>query len=92
MFIPLAQLTSAMSYPQDTAQVGIFYNESERLVRFLTATDKRAFGVFFDALSKGNRFDTALSKGFGSRFSNLDALEREFKTYATTDAGTAAQD
>jgi hypothetical protein len=92
MYIPLAQLTTAMSYPQDTAQVTIFYNESERLVRFLTATDKRAFGVFFEAVSKGNRFDTALSKGFGSRFSNLDALEREFKIYATNDTGAAGQD
>lgn len=92
MYIPLTQLTTAMSYPQGTAQVTIFYNESERLVRFLTAADKRAFGVFFEAISKGNRFDTALSKGFGSRYANLDALEREFKPYATTNNTAGEQD
>ena len=34
-------------------------------------------------MSKGNRFDTALNKGFAARFINLDALDREFKPYAT---------
>jgi len=77
------------TYPQDVAQVGAFYGESERLVRFLTTVDKRGFGVFLDAMSKGNRFETALNKGFASRFMNLDALDKEFKTYATQPDGVA---
>lgn len=91
-YFPLTELTNALTYPQDPTRVETFYNESERLVRFLSAADKRGFGVMFDALSKGNRFDTALNKGFGARFSNLEALEREFKPYASKEHGTAIQD
>jgi hypothetical protein len=36
-------------------------------------------------MSKGNRFDTALDKGFSSKFFNPDALERDFKPYAMKD-------
>jgi hypothetical protein len=88
MYIPVDRLAGMMSYPQDVAQVSVFYNESERLVRFLSAADKHGFNTFFEAISKGNRFETALSKGFGSRFMNLDALDREFKVYAIQDHGS----
>lgn len=88
-FMPVASLTGLLSYPTDVAQVGVFYDESERLVRFLSAADKRGFGLFFDAMAKGNRFETALGKGFGTRWSNADALEREFKTYAAKDTAPA---
>ena len=88
-FIPLAQLTAMVAYPAETSQVTLFYVEAERLTRFLSAADKRGFGVFFDALSKGNRFESALAKGFGSRFSSLDALETEFKAYASKDHDAA---
>ena len=91
-FIPLSRLTGALAYPQNVAEVEIFYDESERLVRFLSGIDPRGFAAFFEALSKGNQLETALSKGFGSRFINLDALEREFKNYATKEHGTALQD
>ena len=88
-FIPLAQLTSMVAYPAETSQVTMFYIEAERLTRFLSAADKRGFGVFFEALSKGNRFESALAKGFGSRFSSLEALETEFKAYASKDHDAA---
>ena len=90
LYLPLKQLTSLLSYPVDTVQVPIFYNQSERLVRFLSRMDKRGFGVFLEAMAKGNRIETALNKGFGGRFINLDALEREFKTYATQSNGLSA--
>ena len=89
-FIALSQLTSRTTYPQDVLQVATFYAESEKLSRYLSSVDKRGFGLFFDALSKGNRFDSALGKGFGSRFSSLDALETEFKAYASRDQDAAA--
>ena len=82
-FMPLDKLINARSYPSDTKQVGPFYAESERLVRFLNVTDKRGFLAFLEAMSKGARFETALSRAFGSRFSGVDSLEREFQTYAS---------
>ena len=92
MYLPVGQLTALLAYPQDVAQVHVFYSESERLVRFLSAADKRGFGTLLEALAKGSRFDTALAKGFGSRFMNLDALEREFKAYAIHENGAPLQD
>jgi hypothetical protein len=91
-FIPIASLTSMVSYPADELQVATFYNESERLVRFLSATDKASFLKFFEALAQGNHFDTALNKAFGSKFFNTEALEKAFKEYATKDHGTSVQD
>lgn len=82
MYLPVGQLTALLSYPEDVAQVQVFYMESERLVRFLSAADKRGFGIFFDAVAKGARFETALAKGFGGRFMHLEALDREFRSYA----------
>lgn len=88
-FIALAELTSAVAYPADAIQVQAFYAESERLARFLSAANKSGFGILFDALSKGARFDTALARGFAGRFPSLDALEREFKSYATNESGVS---
>jgi hypothetical protein len=90
-FIRLAELANAVSYPADVEDVHAFYSESERLTRFLSGANKPAFATFFDALSKGARFETALGKSYGSRFPSLDALEREFKTYATNDSGVPEQ-
>ena len=92
MYVPAGQLTALLAYPADVAQVGVFYNESERLVRFLSAADKRGFGVFFEALAKGARFETALGKGFGTRFMNLEALDREFRSYAIHETAASLQD
>lgn len=92
LYLPVATLTSQLSYPADPVQVGVFYDESERLVRFLSAANKSGFSVFFEAMSKGNRFDSALSKGFGSRFASLEALDTEFKGYSTKEHGTSLQD
>jgi hypothetical protein len=88
LYLPTDKLVSMMTYPQDVAQVHAFYAESERLVRFLERADKHSFGAFLEAMSKGNRFDTALNKGFGGRYVNTDALDREFKPYATQNTTT----
>lgn len=81
-YLPLGELTALATYPADTLKLLAFYDESEKLTRFLMNTDKKAFGAFLDGLSKGNRFETALTKAYGGRFMNLDALEREFKPFA----------
>lgn len=91
-FMQLALLCEARSYPTNDEQVAVFYNESERLVRFLSNIDKKGFQTFFEAMSKGARTESALQKGFGSRFANLEALEKEFRDYATKDHGTTLQD
>lgn len=88
-FLALGTLTNSLTYPSDEKVVGTFYKESEKLVRFLSAESKQHFLVLLDAMSKGNKFDTALSKAYGGRFMNTDALEQEFKTYATKDSGAA---
>ena len=81
-YIPVAPLTAMAAYPADDTLVPAFYNESEKLVRFLCATDKPSFLAFLEAMSKGSRFDSALAKTFASRFPNVEALEKEFRPYA----------
>lgn len=83
-YIPLAELTAATAYPTDELKVIAFYHESQKLVRFLSAADRTAFPGFLDAMAKGARLETAVSRNFGNRFLNLDAIEREFKSYATS--------
>lgn len=91
-WIPLAELTAATAYPADTAKVTAFYNESERVVRFLSGVDRVGFQRLLEALAQGNRLDTALGKGFPGKFADLAALERVAKDYATKEHGTALQD
>ncbi|MGA3171256.1 MAG: hypothetical protein ABSE62_09590 [Chthoniobacteraceae bacterium] len=81
-FIPIATLTSAVSYPDDVVQVSIFYQESEKLVGFLRAQSTDGFITFLDAMSHGSRFEDALAKAFGSRFSGMEDFEREFADFA----------
>lgn len=87
---PLAQLT-AMSYPP-AEQVATFYDESERLVRFFVANNRRKFLALLEAMGKGEAFDTALLHTYGARFTSVDALEQEFKAYAAKDFGSSMQD
>jgi hypothetical protein len=84
-FIPLAQLTAMTDYPA-SGQVGVFYHESERLVRFLTATDQAGFRALLDDVTKGEQFDIALSRNYAGRFADAAALEKEFAPYASKDA------
>ena len=91
-YLSIAELTNAASYPGNVAEIATFYDEAERLVRFLSMTDKRGFSVLFEALSRGRSFESALAIGFGARFNDLAGLERDFQLYATKEHGTAMQD
>jgi hypothetical protein len=91
-WIPVTSLISMITYPVDELQVFTFYSESERLVRFLAATDKPGFLKFFEAMGQGNHFDTALNKAFSNKFFDTDALEKQFKDYATKEHGTSLED
>ncbi|MEO8045056.1 MAG: hypothetical protein ABI674_09130 [Spartobacteria bacterium] len=88
-FIPLARLTTLLDYPPE-AEINVFYQECERLVRFLAATDPVAFPVLLDSVARGESFDTALSRHYSGRFFDVDALEKEFLPYASKDAKTFA--
>jgi len=83
-FIPVSHLIS-MDYPA-AAQVSVFYDESERLVRYLMTADQAGFLGLLDAIGNGEQFDTALSRNYGSQFFDVAALEKEFATYASKDA------
>ena len=83
-YIRLADLTSAATYPEAEAQVLAFYEESQKLVRFLAATDRKAFPLLMESMGNGARLESALVKSYGGRFPNLDSIEREFRDYAVS--------
>ncbi len=81
----LSQLTTLVDYPE-REQIDTFYVESERLVRFLVATNPAGFRAFLEATARGESFDTALSRNYAGRFADVDALDKEFYPYASKDA------
>ena len=89
-FLPLSMLTT-MSYPP-AAQVETFYDESERLVRFLAAADRQQFLQLLELSASGTAFEAALARCFGASFPTLSALEEKFRAYAVKDAGSSLQD
>lgn len=84
-FIPLLDLTSMRSYPTDLEMIGDFYIQSERLVRFLNATDSKKFPDFLQQMASGKRFDTALTSAYRSNWQIMAQFEREFRPYASKD-------
>ena len=87
--IPLAKLVEMTQPPAN--QVETFYDESERLVRFLALTDKANFLVFLDALARHRPFESALMESYGGKFLSMAALEEKFREYATKEIGTSLQ-
>jgi len=85
--IPLSILFSITHPPGD--RVDVFYDESERLVRFLAASDKRAFLALLDALGRHQPADVALLRDYQTRFGSLALLEEQFRTYAAQDFSLA---
>lgn len=87
--IPLAALTTMTSPPP--SRVETFYDESERLVRFLASTDKASFLTFLDAVARHQPIDSALVQSYNGKFLTLAALEEQFRAYATKEFGTSLQ-
>ena len=87
--VPLSVLTAATHPFSD--RVHIFYDESERLVRFLAATDKPAFLALLDALARHQPFESALPRSYPGKFANTASLEEKFRDYASKDFGTSLQ-
>ena len=78
-----------MHYPP-AAQVETFYDQSERLVRFLVARNRSEFLELLQLTANGETLETALTRTSKPTFSSLAALEEEFLPYATKDAQTVA--
>jgi hypothetical protein len=87
--IPLSILTAFTHPPSD--RVRIFYDESERLVRFLAATDKPSFLSLLDALARHQPLETVLPRLYSGKFSSVATLEEGFREYASKDFGTSLQ-
>jgi len=87
--IPLSVLTATTHPPSD--RVRIFYDESERLVRFLAATDKPSFLSLLDALARHQPLETVLPRLYSGKFASIAALEEKFREYASKDFGTSLE-
>ena len=87
--IPLATLIRLTRPPSDNVET--FYDESERLVRFLVATDKPSFLALLDALGRHQPFETALPRIYPAKFATVATLEEKFREYAAKDFGTTLQ-
>jgi len=79
-----------MTHPP-SERVHTFYNESERLVRFLAATDKPSFLRLLDALARHQPLETVLPRIYSGKFASGAALEEKFREYASKDFGTSLQ-
>jgi len=88
--IPLTALVAMTQPPSD--QVETFYDESERLVRFLASTDKPNFLTLLDALARHQPFESAFLRIYAGKFASAAALEEQFRDYAAKDSGTSLQD
>lgn len=88
-FFPLATLATMKTYPHEE-QVDSFYNESERLVRFLVAADRSRFPEFLESLAEGATFERGLLLSYGARYPTIAALEDNFRPYALSDSGNTA--
>jgi hypothetical protein len=86
---PLAALVG-MTHPP-SAHVETFYDESERLVRFLASADKTRFLALLDALARHQPFDTTLLRIYAGEFASTAMLEEKFLDYAVKDSGTSLQ-
>jgi hypothetical protein len=74
----------AMPHPPSN-QVETFYNESEKLVRFLASTDKASFLRFLDAVARHQVFETALFQNYGTKFLTAANFEEKFQEYAASE-------
>lgn len=88
--IPLAVLIAMKQPPSNNVET--FYDESERLVRFLAFTDKPSFLVLLDAIARHQPFESALFRTYGGKFASIASLEEMFREYAAKDAGSSQGD
>ncbi|MBA3832182.1 MAG: hypothetical protein H0X34_09870 [Chthoniobacterales bacterium] len=81
--IPLDQLTAMIRPPNE--QVDIFYDESERLVRFLAQADQTRFLALLQVMAGGEEFEHALLRVYAGTFASRSDFEEKFHSYASRD-------
>jgi len=82
--LPLSTLTVLRTPPAD--QVDVFYNQSERLVRFLIAADRQKFLELLELCARGEKFGDALTRTSSASWRDVTELEEKFRVYAAKDA------
>ena len=87
--IPVTRLVSLTQVPSD--QVHTFYDESERLVRFLAATDRESFLQLADALSRHQPFEAAFARTYVGKFASMAVFDEKFREYVSRDFGSTLQ-
>ncbi len=88
--IPLGELIAFTVPPND--RVDAFYDEAERLVRFLAQKDKGRFLTFLETVSKGEPFEPTLLHTYAGIFASRADFEEKFRVYVSKDCGTTLQD
>ncbi len=88
-YIPIAELLALTKAPGD--RVDLFYDEAERLVRFLAA-EKPRFLALLDALGRQETFDAAFPRVYAGVFNNRADFEEKFRAYASKDFAGNPQD
>lgn len=88
--IPLEELVTLASPPND--RVEIFYDESERLVRFLVHTDKARFLNFLQVMSTGVAFERAFLASYAGAFASIADFRTRFLEYVSKDADRTLSD
>jgi hypothetical protein len=85
-YISVSALTGAVDYPREKEDVTAFYNEAQRLVIFLHEQGGGTAPLvqFLKRQSEGRNFETALREIYGEKFDNLEAFEKKFQPFATT--------
>ncbi len=79
---PLADLTRLTDYPNNELAVRAFYEESERLVRFLISRhDNKLFVLFVNELSVGASFDEAVLKIYSAKYKAFPEFERAYQRF-----------
>jgi hypothetical protein len=81
---PLNELTGRVDYPDEEAQLQIFYIESELLVHYLITEcgGVDPFRRFVNLHSRGLTFPSARHEVYQEKFPNEDLFEKSFISYA----------
>jgi hypothetical protein len=88
--IPLDTLMALPQAPND--KVDTYYDETERLVRFLAHVDHARFLTLLDVMAAKETFDKALLRVYAGIFASRADFEGKFREYASKDYGTTLQD
>lgn len=72
-----------MGYPA-ADRVDVFYDQSERLVRFLAGRDKVKFLRVLDLVARGQKLEAAAAAEWPDEFPTLARMEESFFTYAAS--------